>query len=140
MFVSTAAKLTYLKLVVEDQQDKPIAHVFPQIHNFLKEHAGGADSVEPVSDFDVSSLSYPESTATILLNFSTHEADIQMSAQELQFCRIRQHIKTINQTGNEACVLVHCAMGKSRSATAFIMYMMRRYQLSMDDAFEFCKS
>ena len=31
-------------------------------------------------------------------------------------------------------------MGKSRSATAFIMYVMRRFGISMDDAFEFCKT
>jgi len=29
-------------------------------------------------------------------------------------------------------------MGKSRSATSFIMYAMRRFGLSMNDAFEFC--
>ena len=41
---------------------------------------------------------------------------------------------------NENCVLVHCAMGKSRSATSLIMYVMRRFGLSLDDAFEFCKT
>ena len=29
-------------------------------------------------------------------------------------------------------------MGKSRSATSFIMYIMRRFSLTMTDAFEFC--
>lgn len=34
------ANITYLQLVVEDQQDRPIAHVFPQIHDFLKQTTG----------------------------------------------------------------------------------------------------
>ena len=44
-----------------------------------------------------------------------------------------------NDTKNNR-MLIHCAMGKSRSATAFIMYVMRRFGLNMDDAFEFCHS
>jgi len=30
-------------------------------------------------------------------------------------------------------------MGKSRSATSFIMYLMRRFSLGLDDALEYCK-
>ena len=85
-------------------------------------------------------MEYPNSTATIVLNFESNQTEIKMSGQELEFSRIQNHVSLINSGGNQACVLVHCAMGKSRSATAFIMYMMRRYGLSLDDAFEFCKS
>lgn len=85
-------------------------------------------------------MEFPNSTGTIVLDFKTHQAELKMSTQELKFSRILHHIEAVNRAGNEARVLVHCAMGKSRSATAFMMYMMRRYNLSLDDAFEFCKS
>ena len=40
----------------------------------------------------------------------------------------------------KACVLVHCAMGMSRSATATIMYIMRKFNFSLEDSFEYCKT
>jgi len=85
-------------------------------------------------------MTYPNSTSTIKLNFTTHASELEMNAQELQFSRIQNHIKAISESSHTTCVLVHCAMGKSRSATAFIMYVMRRFGLSMSDAYEFCKS
>lgn len=61
-----------------------------------------------------------------------------MNEQELHYSKIMQHYNNLSNCQNR--VLVHCAMGKSRSATAFIMFVMRRFGLSMDDAFEFCKT
>ena len=37
-------------------------------------------------------------------------------------------------------VLVHCAMGMSRSATSVIMYLMRKFKLPMIDALELVKT
>ena len=84
-------------------------------------------------------MTYPNSTSTIKLNFSTHASELEMNTQELQYSRIQNHIKAMKESSNTSCVLVHCAMGKSRSATAFMMYIMRRFGLSVADAFEFCK-
>ena len=36
-------------------------------------------------------------------------------------------------------VFVHCAMGMSRSATCVIMYIMKRFNIPFDEAFEVVK-
>jgi protein-tyrosine phosphatase len=42
------------------------------------------------------------------------------------------------QTNNKK-VLVHCYMGSSRSASTIIYYMIRKYNYSFDDAFQYLK-
>ncbi|CAF0730379.1 unnamed protein product, partial [Brachionus calyciflorus] len=37
-------------------------------------------------------------------------------------------------------ILVHCAMGISRSATIVIAYLINRYDMSLNEAFDFVKS
>lgn len=46
--------------------------------------------------------------------------------------------ETLRQDKNNN-ILVHCAMGKSRSATMIIMYIMKRFSWSFDKAFAFVK-
>jgi dual specificity phosphatase 12 len=45
-----------------------------------------------------------------------------------------------NKEGNNNRVLVHCAMGMSRSATGAIMFLMKLFQCGFDDVFEFVKT
>ena len=44
------------------------------------------------------------------------------------------------RSNNRNVVLVHCAMGRSRSATCVIMYIMKRFGVAFEDAIEFVKS
>jgi len=37
-------------------------------------------------------------------------------------------------------VLVHCAMGMSRSATSVIMYLMRKFKVKHDEALDLVKT
>lgn len=43
------------------------------------------------------------------------------------------------KSNNQHRVLVHCAMGMSRSATMVIMYLMRKYELDLNMAFDVVK-
>jgi protein-tyrosine phosphatase len=45
-----------------------------------------------------------------------------------------------NQLGFKNTVLVHCALGVSRSATIVIMFIMKTYRMSLEDSLSFVKS
>lgn len=69
----------------------------------------------------------------------------QIPADDNYFYNIRlcfeeafQMIDEARQTNGK--ILVHCAMGISRSATIVIAYLMSRYQMSMMTAFNYVKS
>mmetsp|Transcript_28566 Transcript_28566/g.35337 ORF Transcript_28566/g.35337 Transcript_28566/m.35337 type:complete len:116 (-) Transcript_28566:188-535(-) len=84
-------------------------------------------------------MEYPNSTATIKINCEEHSSEIVMTEQEKHFSRIMNHYqKIMDGERSQTRMLIHCAMGKSRSATSFIMYVMRRFGLGVTDAFEFC--
>mmetsp|Transcript_18139 Transcript_18139/g.17288 ORF Transcript_18139/g.17288 Transcript_18139/m.17288 type:complete len:91 (+) Transcript_18139:494-766(+) len=49
--------------------------------------------------------------------------------------QIDSMIDLFNRTSdNDNVVLVHCAMGASRSATCVIMYIMKKFKVSFEDA------
>eukprot|EP00343_Euplotes_focardii_P003228 CAMPEP_0205813734 /NCGR_PEP_ID=MMETSP0205-20121125/18473_1 /ASSEMBLY_ACC=CAM_ASM_000278 /TAXON_ID=36767 /ORGANISM="Euplotes focardii, Strain TN1" /LENGTH=164 /DNA_ID=CAMNT_0053096279 /DNA_START=124 /DNA_END=618 /DNA_ORIENTATION=+ len=45
----------------------------------------------------------------------------------------------MQNSNNQNRVLVHCAMGRSRSATMIIMYLMRKYQIEFEASFRIVK-
>ena len=56
--------------------------------------------------------------------------------------RIQKLFRQINKENPEfenRC-FVHCAMGKSRSATSVIMFIMKLFSMPLDDAFEYVKT
>ena len=47
---------------------------------------------------------------------------------------IDQAVEAFNKkSNNRNVVLVHCAMGRSRSATCVIMYIMKKFGITYDD-------
>lgn len=130
--------------MVADEQDKPISNFFPEVFEFIRSTTEDTRVEEQVTDVDLETMPYPNSTATMTLNFETHVGSVTMSEQEKHYSRIQFHYSNITTTEKEeenkqqARMLIHCAMGKSRSATSFIMYVMRRFNMNVSDAFEFC--
>jgi protein-tyrosine phosphatase len=47
--------------------------------------------------------------------------------------------KMINILPNDGNILVHCARGRSRSATIVLYYLMKKYNISLINAFDFLK-
>ena len=65
--------------MVADEQDKPIQNVFPEIFEFLRSNTEPGDEETKVEDVDLSLMAYPNSTSTVLLNFSTHVPELKMN-------------------------------------------------------------
>ena len=69
-----------MQLVVADEQDKPIQNVFEQIYDFILTNTEpSGDEEVKVDDVNLASMAYPNSTATVLLNYQSHANELQMS-------------------------------------------------------------
>jgi len=66
----------------------------------------------------------------IKLNVEDDE-DTEMLSTWIQVCNKIESCKKLNKK-----VLVHCSAGRSRSASSIIYYLMKKEELSLDDAFE----
>lgn len=68
--------------------------------------------------------------------------DIETEKISLFFKKAYEFIENAMEgfnAGEKNVVLVHCAKGVSRSATIVIMFLMRTYELGLDEAFRFVK-
>ena len=87
--------------------------------------------------------SYPISNQLISINYKAQTTLIKVKDEQAdQFIKIQKLFRNINKTHpeNKNKVLVHCAMGMSRSATVVIMFIMKLFQCKLDDAFEYVKT
>jgi len=55
------------------------------------------------------------------------------------FKRVFEFMEDIMNEESDQVVLVHCAMGKSRSATMVIMFLMKKFRWSYEKAYEYVK-
>ena len=71
----------------------------------------------------------PISRQNLDVDFSQKQTSASSEEQEAKFVFVQKYFKLINASvpDHKACVLVHCAMGMSRSATAVTMYLMRKF-------------
>lgn len=82
------------------------------------------------------------SPASLAVDFKNLSLKKSLSEEDARYQKIYEYVTQLNREhpDHTSRILVHCAMGKSRSATATIMYLMRKFSLSLDQAFEFCKT
>ena len=65
--------------------------MFAEIFEFVRSNTEPGDEETKVNNVDLAQMTYPNSTATVMLNYQTHEAEIKMNDQEMQYSRIMQH-------------------------------------------------
>lgn len=86
--------------------------------------------------------SMPISNQKLKLDFYNKQTDVFVGEQEAEYLKIQKFYRIINEFNPNLTtkVFVHCAMGMSRSATSVIMYIMKQFHMSMEDALEFVKT
>lgn len=65
----------------------------------------------------------------------------QSKKEEVIAHKVDSQVDLFNRLAyNHNVVLVHCAMGVSRSASCVIMYVMKKFKLDFEDTLEFVKN
>jgi protein-tyrosine phosphatase len=86
---------------------------------------------------------FPCSNQLIEIDFSSCSTKVVCKDEQAeQYLKIQRLFRNINKTEKDfnSRVLVHCAMGMSRSATSVIMFIMKEFLIPLEDAFEFVKT
>ncbi|CDW90752.1 dual specificity catalytic domain containing protein [Stylonychia lemnae] len=159
---SLSLHIQYLRINIEDQDDVQIRRTFPLVYQFIddafnetKDFFKNPCKQNPLIDdifqsqMELSKRQKLQLRSAALLDTieSTFPregyASIQRkpNKQNRIAYQIDSAVDTFNrQSSNRNVVFVHCAMGRSRSATCVIMYIMKRFQISYEDAIEFVKN
>jgi hypothetical protein len=133
-------KITYSNIFIEDVEDALIQYHFQKAYDFIDETLFGdscgnqskTDNEEIDIDSDKSqTIGDEKDTHTLKLNLS------QANIGEWAYCEIKRASYQIDtkifelfNKNSTNKILVHCAMGKSRSASIVTMYLMKKFLLS----------
>ena len=152
---SKTLNISYQRVSIEDCSDVPIELSFNIAYDFIekaisKKKTGKMrffstkfDLVQNFADSRKKSMvlvssAAPTNKAVLDLTRKTTE-DLKDEMRDKIFdidCICQYNMQNSN---NQNRVLVHCAMGRSRSATMVIMYLMRKYQIEWNLAFDIVK-
>jgi protein-tyrosine phosphatase len=148
--------IIYQKINIEDKDDVPINLSFSLASDFID----GGISPKKHQKFSMSRVNFdllqsfndpnkkakaqfPAGTMTNTINLdlgnkcAIDEPDVQKDTI-YQIDMLME--KNLLNSNNQHRVLVHCAMGRSRSATMVIMYLMKKFDISMEIAFRLAKT
>ncbi|CDW83258.1 mapk phosphatase 2 [Stylonychia lemnae] len=152
--------IEYLKINIEDTSSVPIKLSFPVAFQFLdqafnecklltrdkskRNNALVDNSVLTSKELRERSGSIINSTALltpIQADFLNNKMKRVPKHEELVAHKIDKQIDLFNRLSyNQNVVLVHCAMGVSRSASCVIMYIMKMFKLGFEDTLEFTRA
>jgi hypothetical protein len=153
---SKEIEIIYQKINIEDKDDVPIHLSFTLASDFIdggispKKHQKcrmsrlNFDLLQMFNDSNKKAKSqFPAGakTNTINLDLGNKCAIDEPDAQKDTIYEIDMLMeKNLLNSNNQHRVLVHCAMGRSRSATMVIMYLMKKFDISMEIAFRLAKT
>lgn len=140
--------IQYANIDIEDTECSLIDEHFEYAYNFIDQVLSGSISDSPnfedvlvnqdeksknkvkCSEFNTNTLKLDLSDGTLA---EWHEDSKKKTIACCDFGIAKMHKNIKNR------LLVHCAMGKSRSATIILMYIMKKFQLPYTKAFELVK-
>lgn len=139
----THFKIEYSNIEIEDVEDAPISSSFEHAFSFIDHVLNDPENIPTYEktaeeenqvyeqmnqftshykgEFDIQTLKLDLSSMTIE-DWSTCKEKTMIS-----FCDL--HVSNMHQQTPKNKILVHCAMGKSRSATIVTMYIMKKFML-----------
>lgn len=137
-FEDTYLGLKYFNIDIEDVEDAPIEKFFKIAYNFINRALCGED--EKTDEFEESCdieehYSDEFDTQTLKLDPGVKTIDLWENCEvKRNISFIDLSIETLHKKNPKSRILVHCAMGKSRSATIVTMYIMKRFKLPFEIA------
>lgn len=153
---SKTLKVTYQRINIEDNKDVPIDLSFTVAYDFIEEaiskkKVGKTRFLKTKFDLVQNFLDIKKKSTT-LVSAAALTNDLVLDLNLKKVWNVDDAVKdkmydidTITQyktqsSYNQNRVLVHCAMGMSRSATMVIMYLMRKFQIHWELAFSVVKA
>lgn len=133
--------IKYLRIPIDDSDLNHATPYFPQAYEFIENALFNEDTVH----VDESSTNFPVCQD---IDFSLVDEEIEFLNQKLKdgYCiRLKNEIiqllfqKMLKKSFNYNRVIIHCSLGVSRSACFAIMYIMKKFGLSSNEAFELVK-
>eukprot|EP00347_Sterkiella_histriomuscorum_P011202 403373359 len=159
---SLSLNIQYLRINIEDKDEVQIRRGFPLVYQFIqeaydedKDFFKNPSKQNPLVDDIFQTKMELSKRQKLQLRSAALLDTIEVGFQAQGFAPITRKPKKENrvayqidsavdqfnrQSKNRNVVFVHCAMGRSRSATCVIMYIMKRFQISYEDALDFVKS
>jgi len=135
--------ITYIRILVEDKEESRIHYYFPRVYGFIESAIFPKGKEE-----DKPKLQETECVKASNLKMDTNELTketftlgiISLMKSKGYFSKekppwsiekeFEEEVKKYPKNNNR--VLVHCAMGISRSSSIVIMYLMKRFNISFD--------
>jgi hypothetical protein len=149
-------KITYHKINIEDSKEVPIELSFNLAYNFIENTISKKKSAKMQyfsTKFDlIQNFTDSRKKSMVLVSSSANTNDLILDLKnkwiEEKKNKLKDKIFDIDSryqydmqtSNNQNRILVHWAMGMSRSATMVIMWMMRKCEISFQLAFDIVKS
>jgi Dual specificity phosphatase, catalytic domain len=140
-------KIEYEKLDIEDMEDFPINSTFEHAYEYLDKVLFGAENTKKIQELDgehlkknrKTNLHSQDSDSVYLGELDTQVLKLDLGSGTIaEWCQDEVKKKAMEwdilvaearKTQPHNKLMVHCAMGKSRSATIITMFIMKKFML-----------
>ena len=142
--------IKYIRIVVEDKNESKIHYYFPRVYGFIdsaiftedRTAAAAGLSVQNVFDYkralydkDNSFKSAKELFVCGLRSLMQKTETVTTSKSPEEISEQFDEMLKVCPNNNKNRILVHCAMGISRSSSIVIMYLMKKFGISFESVF-----